>query len=155
MRSYVFLLVLIMCSAQCQTVPSSPEATQLAGGLIEGRLIRFGTGEPIAGVDIWIMSTTKRVAPQKTDAQGHFRFEAMEAGRYGLALIPTSGYTARETLIVLKEGQKATGIEMRAFQGATVVGRVKDVAGQPVGGVMVSPLPIPPAGGRRAARRSF
>ena len=155
MRSYVFLLVLIMCSAQCQTVPSSPEATQLAGGLIEGRLIRFGTGEPIAGVDIWIMSTTKRVAPQKTDAQGHFRFEAMEAGRYGLALIPTSGYTARETLIVLKEGQKATGIEMRAFQGATVVGRVKDVAGQPVGGVMVSPLRIHLAGGRWGPIRSL
>ena len=155
--------ILIFMSAHGQIQTGAPQAEGGAGEAkkaeagIEGRLVRYGTGEGISGVDIFVMSptSTKRISPQKTDANGRFRFEGLEAGRYGLALFPTTGYSARDTLIVLKEGQKATGIEMKAYPGATVAGRVKDVAGQPVSGVTVSPLRIYLAGGRWAPVRSW
>jgi protocatechuate 3,4-dioxygenase beta subunit len=155
------ILAIVLAHGQSGTGAPPTERTtaqeQKAEAGIEGRLVRFGTGEPVAGVDIWAMSptATKRISPQKTDAGGRFRFDGLEPGRYGLVLIPSSGYSARDTLVVLKGGQKATGIEMKAYPGATVAGRVKDAAGHPVSGVTVSPIRIHLAGGRWAPQRSL
>jgi hypothetical protein len=63
-------------------------------------------------------------------------------------LSPVSGYRARGTVIVLRENQKVTGIEIKAYPGAVISGRVRDAKGRPVAGLVVSPLRLHGGGPR-------
>jgi len=132
----------------------APTGTGKVTSAIEGRVVTKGANEPVPGIDIYVMSGT-RVPSQKTDENGHFRFERLAPGRYGLTVHPMSGYRTRDTLVVLREGEDATGIEISAYAAASIVGRVRTLKGEPLAGLTVSALRMYSAGSRNAPERGI
>lgn len=134
--------------ASAQTGTGRPAfGVQPAGSSIEGRVVLTGSSQPLAGVDIFPVGSAP-VPPIKTDQNGRFAFRRLMPGRYGLLLHPMSGYRSRDTTIVLRENQDVNGIEIVAYPGASIGGRVRDAKGRPVAGLGVSAIRLHGGGGR-------
>ncbi len=134
-------------------------AGQPAGGpaasgnsAIEGRVVLKGTSQPLAGITIQFFSSSRR--PVTTDAEGRFAFDGLPAGPHLLVVNPTSGYRG-EVRLVLRESQKLTGVEIKAYPGATISGRVRDAKDRPVPGLRVSALQANSAGRRMPPGRGM
>jgi hypothetical protein len=137
----------LVASGQIGTGATAAGA-QPTGGSIEGRVVLSGTKQPLAGVDIHVYAGPTQVPPLKTDRSGRFRFERLQSGHYGLMLSPMSGYRAGAMQVVLRENQKVTGIEVKAYGGAAISGRVRDAKDRPVAGLVVSALRLHGGGPR-------
>lgn len=136
-----------MCCMVVPLVSGQTGAGAPATGSIEGRVVLVGTNQPVPEVDIFVFADPP-VAPVKTDASGRFRFERLAAGRYGLMLSPMSGYRAREMPVTVREDQKVTSVEIKAYAGAVISGRVRDAKDRPVAGLLVSALRLDGGGAR-------
>lgn len=145
--------LVILSPARAQSDINQNESVRPTSA-IEGRVVLQSTHQPLAGVEVFVLSAFG-VPPQRTDESGRFRFDHLSAGRYGLTLSPMSGVRARDTLVVLHGDESATGLEIKAYQAATVAGRVLDRRGRPVAGWMVSALRLHSAGIRSGPEGSF
>lgn len=144
------LLCLAVLSTGSIAVGEEPQA---ALGTIEGILIDGCTGAPVTGVAV-VAAGQGQSPTVKTDAEGRFRFQQLENRLYLVAIGPNSGYLARQEMVDLRAGARRAPLEIRAYRGGVISGRVRDVRRRPVAGVTVSLIrsgptngPIPPAGG--------
>jgi Carboxypeptidase regulatory-like domain len=84
--------------------------------------------------------TKKSFGPPKFK-DGAFDYIDVKPGRYWL-IADAPGYAGgRSEEIVVSQGEKKTGIEIRLVRGATIKGRVLDAKGGPVAGATVQPDP--------------
>jgi hypothetical protein len=139
----------VACALGCwgQTAAGSvPPVGEKSGGAIEGRVVQRSTGQPLAGVDIFVMNFP--VPPVKTGTDGSFLFQGLKPGRYGVVLSPASNFRAREAVVDVRENQKVTGITIHAFSGAVIAGQVLDTKRRPIAGLGVSALRLTGGGPR-------
>jgi len=136
---------------------------------IEGVVLRLGSAEPIAGVELTLdrvqaardpdvtapadVSSESaffgRISPVTTDRQGRFMFKDLGAGSYRL-FAAWNGYTRQEygqrvargqgTVISLAERQALKDVTFRLTPAGTITGHVIDDAGEPVTGLQVQIL---------------
>jgi hypothetical protein len=104
---------------------------------IEGRVTRAETGEPLAGVVVYVrfgsgvMRRADTVA--RTDADGRWRVDGLQPGKHTVWAAPR--YVARQPNVV--EDWKfgvvagATGVDFALSRGLAVAGRVVDDEGRP------------------------
>ncbi len=133
-------------------VTGLPSQTAPATGLILGRVIDAATNRPMAGAVVRLadvgapalnaMAPVPSAAPPvMTNAQGHFIFRPLEAGRYTLTA-QLAGYMpgafgqrrpgSTGEMLVVSPGQRLTDLAIRMWKYAAVSGRVLDDAGEPL-----------------------
>jgi hypothetical protein len=140
-------------SMLCLAAWAQAPGERIGTGSIEGRVL-LSSGQPGAGMEIHVYSEAP-VPPVKTGSGGTFRFDRLPAGRYGLTLHPMSGYRSRDAGIVLRDGEKVSGIELRALEAASVSGHVRDAKGRPAAGLLVSAIRLHGGGSRHPPDRGM
>jgi hypothetical protein len=118
--------------------------------LIEGVVLRAGTGDAIPKAQVTLISTTPSgtaAAPVFTDGLGRFVFQNVAPGTYRLAAA-RNGFIRQEygqripagrpgTVFNVSPGQTLKDIAIRLTPTGTVSGRVTDPTGEPITGVPV------------------
>jgi protocatechuate 3,4-dioxygenase beta subunit len=130
-------------SAPGEVVLSLTPESSIAGIVIDG-----GTGEPIAGAVVQV--TGERAPPALgdiTDADGRFRVDRIEPGRYLLAATSPGRFGASDGAVLVGLAQHVDGATLTLFPVARVEGRVM-IAGQP-------PRPCAAPSGHLTSTRSF
>jgi len=171
----VFAMVVITTTLALRA--QQPQANQtydphLGDGFILGTVVEAVTGQPVPGatVDITyggpVTNAVQLSLPQQpdgippagvprrvlTDAQGHFFFRQLGAGRY-LAQVSAPGYLAQlkpgETIqyIDLDDGAKRTDIVLKLWKCGAISGTVLDENGEPAVGAAVRVLERDMSGG--------
>jgi protocatechuate 3,4-dioxygenase beta subunit len=116
--------------------------------VVTGRVTNALTGEPVKKADVHLDYTNQKMrmsGPQgyggQADADGRFRFEAVEPGEYSLTAdrpgFLRSSYGSRApnqagTNLALAPGQQVSDLNVRLFPQAAISGRVVDEDGDPV-----------------------
>jgi uncharacterized protein (DUF2141 family) len=144
----LFAFALLLWPAAQQPTRDAPQAQPPRGtGVIAGRLVDDGTGQPIRRARVtanWADRTVGRTTTTADD--GRFVFTELPAGRYVLqatkAAYVTTAYGATRpgragTPIALADGQTIADLAIKMFRGGVVTGRVVDQNGQPTPGVNV------------------
>jgi protocatechuate 3,4-dioxygenase beta subunit len=121
-------------------------------GVIEGRVLRAGSGEPIAKASVTLFRQDGRDRrPQHaiTNDTGRFSFPNLEPGRYQLSA-DRNGYVRQQygarvsnragAPLTLDRGQKLTDVVFRLTPHGVIAGRVLDEDGEPVSNVNVQVL---------------
>jgi hypothetical protein len=105
--------------------------------------VRLDTGEPLkkATVILWYRDGGEHSAFDVTDDQGHFQFDDLPPGSYGLT-ISRNGYAQvvygqkklgdPGAVLSLSAGQKMADLLFRLRRTATITGRVFDEDGEPI-----------------------
>ena len=118
-----------------------PEPPQL--GLIDGYVVRLGSGEPLKSAQVVLRPERGRspVFGAVTDASGHFTLESIQPGNYRL-YIERDGYVDQQygqvspsrpgTVLVLAPGQQVEDLVISLVPTGTLAGRVFDEDGEPV-----------------------
>jgi protocatechuate 3,4-dioxygenase beta subunit len=157
MRSFclAFLLLLFAAPANCQTTNDSQNK-----GSIQGTVVDSKTGQPIKGAEVAL-----RVLGQGgrgegisaiSDAEGHFKFDSLSAGRYRL-VATRNGYVTRDPrsgglrtgMVSLSSGQQADGVTLRLIPSAVIAGRVTSEGDEPVPNVFVQAMKFVYQGDKR------
>jgi hypothetical protein len=112
-------------------------------GLIDGYLVRVGTGEPLKGGQV-VLRPERGRSPTfgaVTDASGHFTLESIQPGNYRL-YVERDGYVDQQygqvspsrpgTVLVLAPGQQVEDLVISLVPTGTIAGRVFDEDGEPV-----------------------
>ncbi len=141
-RKAICALALLPALASAQ-IPAQKEKC-----VVSGRVTNALTGEPIRKADVHLDYANRK--PQMSGAQGYrgiadadgrFRFEAVEPGEYSLSadrpgfLYSSYGSKAPNqagTHLVLIPGQQMTDLNVALFPQAVISGRVVDEDGDPV-----------------------
>jgi protocatechuate 3,4-dioxygenase beta subunit len=136
-----------------QTVesPSSGVAFQLApNARILGRVVDDDSRRPVAMFTVGLTTTPDEVLiPQHSRKSfgppkfndGNFEMLDVKPGRYWL-VADAPGYAGgRSEEIVITQGERREGIEIRIVRGATIRGRVVEATGKPIAGATVQPEP--------------
>jgi hypothetical protein len=115
------------------------------GASISGRVVSAATGRPVAGATL-TANVADALLGGRTNDDGTFSLTVGEPGRYHLSAT-APGYLRLEhgwnpdvddeTLVVVADGQRVTGIEMRLHRGGTIAGTVVDDRGEPAIGATV------------------
>jgi hypothetical protein len=92
------LLCAIICAASVARVGTAQEA--LGALTLSGWVVRARDGAPIAGADVWLISSQQRVA---TDSSGSFRVAGLVAGPQ-LLQIRHLGYEVRRDTVTVRAG---------------------------------------------------
>ena len=154
MRTGLALAALIttFCMAHplAQTpVPAAP--TDAVSGTVadarDGHLI------PNATVRLTASGPGPRIPPITTDAEGHFVFAAVPAGKYALSAV-ARGYFSASYMehdgfysgIVTGAGLDTTGLALRLMRLSSIAGQVLDQAGEPGVNTQVALYRVDPAG---------
>jgi protocatechuate 3,4-dioxygenase beta subunit len=128
----------------------TPSATA-EKAVIEGRVVRAGTGEPLKKA--WVILRKAEGWEAKgnasSDAEGRFKLEGIEPGRYRL-LAGRNGYVQREygqrgparpgATLTLAPGQRLDDVVFELIPAAVIAGRVYDEDGELTPGVLVEAL---------------
>ncbi len=162
-KNVAFLLILGLCLAipfvhslaqeapPTPAPPTSDQDSQLC--TVAGTVTSLATGEPLKRTRV---SLSVEIAPGHriptvaiTDAAGHFSFENVKPGRYGLAVM-RDGYIPSEygesdssgegSVLTLTAGQRMTDLVFRLQKYAVITGRVVDEDGQPMIRVSVTAM---------------
>jgi large repetitive protein len=149
MRAAIFALLLIgvaLPRAVCQ----NPDDSQNKGS-IHGTVVDAKTGQPLKGAEVSLRSFSSgnrsEANSSVADAEGHFAFDGLAAGRYRLAA-SRNGYVSRDprmgsqraNLITLSAGQHADGVTLRLLPSAVIAGRVTTEGDEPVPNVSVQAM---------------
>jgi len=112
----------------------------IKGGIICGKVVEAGTGEPVAGASV-CASASGALHLATTGADGSFRLRCPPGAYMACPMWVPKGYSRPERLgwrpATVREGAE---VEVRPFEltkGVTLVGRVVDPQGKPVSGVRV------------------
>lgn len=132
--------------AQIQTGGAQPKGPQ--DGTIEGRVISAASGNPLPDVTVITYGGGRQPGPVQTDAQGHFRFDKVNAVRFGVQVSEESGYFSRAVFIDLRTNHNVKGIELKAYKSSVIAGRVLDSQRRPVAGVTIQFTSADPPGAR-------
>lgn len=144
-------LLLITLAALLQT-PQPQQQAQQAPATVEGRVVKYGTGEPLADVTVELQRTSPQtgppnagpppIPPVKTDVSGRFQIANIAPDEYRLYATHSNGYVPAEygqriptgigIPFTLTAGQSMTGITLSMVQTATISGRVTDANNDPV-----------------------
>lgn len=139
LRISVFLVTSIL---YCQQNPApTTEPASLEGRTVAG-------GQPVRKASVMLRPMEAKPGEQAqpygttSDAEGKFRFESVEPGRY-LLMVERSGYLRQAyrakagefngTLISVRSGQQIKDLTIEMTQQATITGKVVDGEGDPVG----------------------
>jgi carboxypeptidase family protein len=155
-------------------VPDLPEARidlAFPEGGVEGRVVDDATGAPLEGADVrladlggatpsgllgQLMSRENTSVHARTDAQGAFRFERLQAGEYELTVRPPR--TGADGVhyappgsrkVEVRENAVVRGIELRLLPALAITGLARRTGGEPLEGVEIVATPIGPGAGTR------
>jgi hypothetical protein len=163
------LLLLVACAASlsAQDPPVRdlrPPAAPPGTAEVRGRVFGADTGAPVPGAVVTLtrapsLSVTGGFAGManyhSTEAgdDGRYVFTGVQAGEYYLSAGDAqnragylrSGYGASElrapgTRVIVAEGQRLDGLDIRLASAAVIAGQVLDETGQPLARIMVFPL---------------
>lgn len=150
------LIVVSLASALFQS-PAGAGGTSLSGVVVaeDGRT-------PLPGVEVTLIAVDERplrgsAYKAVTDADGRYRLERLQAGRYHVT-VQKAGYARLDAPeipeVFLSAGVTREPLNFTLQKGAVIVGRVLDDDGDPVLDAQVIALRRPPAHLSDVARRS-
>jgi hypothetical protein len=162
------LLLLLACAASlaAQDPPvrdARPLAASPGTAEVRGRVFGADTGAPVPGAVVTLTRTPSlsvtggfagMVNSHSTEAgaDGRYVFTGVQAGEYYLSAGDAShragylrsGYDASEsralTPVIVADGQRLDGLDIRLASAAVITGQVLDETGQPLARIMVFPL---------------
>lgn len=97
--------------------------------VVEGDAVRGATGEPVAGLHVWLYDTPKLFTI--TDAAGQFRLPDVAIGAHFLNA-SGAGWLDHTAPINVESGPNNSGIKLRMLPEALISGKVEDEDGWPV-----------------------
>lgn len=140
-------ILLLLASWLAFNAPTFGQNNALEGNFrISGTVVHAQTGAPLRRVEVSlnIMNQADPVRSVFSDAQGHFVFDHLAAGKYGLAGqkhgFARQGYEQHEnfwTGIAVGANFQSEGIVFRLFPDAAISGVISDNQGDAVGGAEV------------------
>ncbi len=138
MKPYVLLLASLL-GAGALPAQDPPK------GVIEGIVVDEVTGEPVRRVSVALHGQRADKQPEstqvRTQADGRFRFEGLEAGSYYLTANRSGYLSPRErggaTPVQLSSGEQKTGLTLKLVAQSIISGRVFDEEGDPVQGAQI------------------
>ena len=119
--------------------------------VLEGQVVRAGSGEPLKKARVVLRKAEGRDEPYSTlsDAAGRFVLTDLEPGRYRL-YVGRNGYVRQEygqrqpnspgTILTLAPGQRLRDLVFKLIPAAVIAGRVYDEDGEPVPGARMEAL---------------
>jgi len=114
-------------------------AQQPADSLIRGTVISAGARSPLANAIVELHATgdSTPLTTTRTDGNGEFLFQKLQAGSYQLA-VSRPGYVHREfpAPIAISNGQPVNNVAIELTAGSVISGHITD-RGQPVGNASV------------------
>jgi Carboxypeptidase regulatory-like domain len=124
------------------------QAPASAKASIEGRVVRAGTNDPIARVEVIARREdgSRTLPPVTTDAQGHFVIKDLDPGLYSLGAnrngFAPQTYGQRKprgpgTELNLSAGQELKDLVFRLIPAGAISGRITDETGEPLMGINV------------------
>jgi hypothetical protein len=144
--------------SQQQTIESPAQGVNFilqANARILGRVVDDETGKPIAMFsigttmspeDVLIPAYSKKWFGPPKSVDGAFEYIDVRPGRIWL-VADAPGYAGgRSGEIVIAQGERREGVEIRLVRGATIVGRVLSADGSPVARAIVQPEPAAQGG---------
>ncbi len=158
MRAFFLALLLIALAAPRAASQTSDDAQNK--GAIKGTVIDSKTGQPLRGADVTlrVLFSGNRGEPGSavSDADGHFAFDNLSAGRYRLTA-SRNGYVSRDPrtgglragLISLSSGQHLDGILLKLIPSAVLAGRVTTEGDEPAPNVFVQAMKFTYQGEKR------
>ncbi len=148
-----FALIALLLLAQAA-------AERPANPVIEGRVLRAGSGEPVKKAQVALLPAEGRRQPYgaSTDETGGFAFRDIEPGRYRL-FVERNGFVRQEygqrrpnrtgVILTLERGQHLRDVVLRLVPSGVVAGRIVDEDGEPLADAAVRPLRYGYRSGRR------
>ena len=159
-----FLLAIVFSALSAPGVRAQNAGMPQEKCTIAGTVVDAASQRPLKGADVRLRgipgdSTDAQVSQptsKSTDANGHFLFEDVTAGRY-IILVSREGYVsnrrenlrARGELLSLAPGQHVGDIVVRLLPDAAIAGHITNEAGKPLRGVAVQALKSSYPRGRR------
>jgi hypothetical protein len=124
----------------------APQTPQPAPATVEGRVLKFGTGEPMGDVTVELQRMQAApgtfIPPVKTNPDGRFRLQNVPPADYRLYATHSNGYVPAEygqriptgigIPFTLAAGQTMDGITLSMTRTATISGRVVDANNDPI-----------------------
>jgi beta-lactamase regulating signal transducer with metallopeptidase domain len=160
-------------SSALQTVTSAlaalmtqAPAPAVSSASIEGTVVKFGTGEPIAGADVSLQTLpgpgATSIAPPtvlQSGPDGKFIFRNLSAGTYRLVALRAEGHAVAEygqrtpngrgRPIPVADGQRVTNVTLAMMPTGSISGRILDRDGEPLGRAQVQALQATHREGRK------
>jgi protocatechuate 3,4-dioxygenase beta subunit len=148
MKIGLFLLLLISLPAWTETNPAAKEP---ATSILEGQVVKDPGGIPVKKAEVQLIAEGQQEEGKTytgtTDADGHFRIEGIQAGRYrafvervGLVEIDKRHRRSPGRALSFEPGKDISDLVLRMLPAAVVVGKVVDEDGDPMPRTDVSVL---------------
>lgn len=138
---FVFLISVLLLSP-AQTSPAAPKTASIAG-----TVIKEAGSEPIKKVLVQIVAENQKEGGNytaSTDADGGFRVDGVEPGRYriffertGFVAVNERGTKADINIFTVKPGQTLDNLTFRMLPTAVISGRITDEDGDPMANVSI------------------
>lgn len=122
---------------------------------IEGTVVDQSSGKPLPRVQVHLIPDGPPDSIGETygalsDSAGHFSVASLKAGRYNV-LLERAGYVGvpakgsfRSPSVTIKAGQPLTDVRLEMARSSMISGKVLDEFGDPISGVAVNMVPVPP-----------
>ena len=154
-RAVLFSIVCAFTRSAFPQEPPTPATAAKEPASIEGRVLNTLTGEPIRRANLSLMpmlsggagSAPAQPAGAASDAEGKFKFENLEPGRYTLWAEKTgfvrqqygasSGQFGPGAPLTLASGQAMKNLEFKLTPQGVISGKVLDEDGEPLSRVSV------------------
>jgi hypothetical protein len=143
-------LVVGACSDPGTHDPVPPRVLRADTAVIEGSVVSYPEGDPIAGMPVLVVDVRARYQYVYTDDDGSFRAEGLDAWFYRLKAWPLDDqdyigayyddtyFYCTGTLVDLRNDDLIEGIDIRLPHGGAVEGTITDAAtGDPIDGARV------------------
>lgn len=157
----VFFLALLLIALAAPGSESQISDDSQNKGSIQGTVIDSKTGQPLRGaeVSLRVLFSGNRIEPTSavSDADGHFAFDNLAAGRYRLTASrngyvnrdPRMGGALRAGLVSLSSGQHPDSIVLKLIPAAVIAGRVTTEGDESVPNVFVQAMKFTYQGDKR------
>ena len=158
MRPFFLALLLMALGAPSASAQTSDDSQ--SKGSIQGTVIDSKTGQPLRGADVTLRvlfsGSRGEASSAASDAEGHFAFDNLSAGRYRLAA-SRNGYVNRDPrvsglragIVSLSSGQHVDSIVLKLIPSAVLAGRVTSEGDEPVPNVSVQAMKFTYQGEKR------